>query len=360
MRKTILSLILMALLVGPGRATTGHLIDLKCPVCGAATQGTELFSTNNAAGADRDLLQRAGGGQPLLLLTVTCPKCHYSADSDDFEKPVDPELAAAVKAGRIKMPAYKTYPSEFYTEGLRAKDQPPAWVSHALIAEQMRLQGASPDELSHRLMQVVWSMRFEANPLRDLAGDEAWKLMIETLPLNPEETGNRADAEVLLARRALADLDKFPADKRQLVASTAAFLLRSHGENEELLEFLESYQPEVPWPLQETREAISLERAYQQQVLGPGPGEGGEAGAGLPQRGVVPPDGSEGEGPGGLYPGPGHEGPFRDPGALDSPAIEVALGLEMCYPARHVGSPDAGETGPGGAPSPHLRNHLAP
>lgn len=267
MRQIIVSLFLFALLVGTGRATTGHLIDLKCPVCGTATQGTELFSTNNAAGADRDLLQRAGGGQPILLLTVTCPQCHYSADSDDFEKPVDPKVAAAVKAGQIKMPAFKTYPSEYYTEGLRARDQPPAWVSHALIAEQMRLQGADPDDLSHRLMEVVWSMRFEANPLGDLASDEAWKLMLKTLPLSPDEGGNRADAEVLLARRALADLDKFPADQRQVVAGTAAFLLRSHGENEELLAFLSGYHPDVPWPVQETREAIALERGYQEQVL---------------------------------------------------------------------------------------------
>ncbi len=271
MRKIVLLVLILAAVAS---ATTGHLIALKCPVCGTATQGTELFSTNNAAGVDRDLLERAGGGQPLLLQTVTCPKCHYSADESEFEKPVDPKLAEAVKAGQFPVPAFKTYPSGAFTEGLRAPDQPPAWVSHALIAQQMRFLKAPPGEQSHRDMQVIWSMRFEANPLSDLAGDEAWKLMVDAAGLSPDETRNRANAEVLIARKAIAGLASFPADKRQLVAGTAACLLRAHGENEDVLKFLAAYTPTGAtaenWSsvVAETRAAITLERTYQELALG--------------------------------------------------------------------------------------------
>lgn len=267
--KRILTFLLL-MLTGVALATTGHLIDLTCPVCGTKTQGTEMFSTNTAAGADRDLLQRAGGGQPLLLSTVTCPQCHYSASEGSFAQPVDPRLAAWVKAG-VKVPAYKTYPSERFTEGLRAKDQPPAWVSHALIAEQMRFMGAPADDVSHRDMQVVWSMRFELNPLDDLAGEEGWKLIREAGQTAPDQ--NRADAELALSRQALANLDKFPADKRGLVVGTAAFLLRAHGENVDVLAALDSYEPTGPtaenWKsvAAETREAIALERTYQAKAL---------------------------------------------------------------------------------------------
>ncbi len=265
-------LTLFLLLLGVALATTGNLVPLKCPVCQTATQGTQLFSTNNAAGADRDLLERAGGGQPVLLQTVTCPSCHYSADTDDFEKSVDPALASAVKSGTFKLPAYKTYPDRF-TEGLRAKDQPPAWVSHALIAEQMRFRKEPASKLSHRDMVVVWCLRFEANPFTDHASEEAWKLMLEKVPLNPGLSRNRADGEVAAARKAVADLSVFPADKRQLVAGTAAYLLRNHGENADLLKFLEVYQPEGPiaetWRsvVEETRQVVGLERTYQEKAL---------------------------------------------------------------------------------------------
>lgn len=265
-------LTIVMLLLGVALATTGNLVPLKCPVCQTATRGTQLFSTNNAAGADRDLLERAGGGQPILLQAVTCPKCHYSADADDFEKPVDPTLATAVKSGTFKLPAYKTYPERF-TEGLRAKDQPPAWVSHALIAEQMRFSKEPASKFSHRDMVVVWCLRFEANPFADHASEEAWKLILEKVPLNPGESRNRADAEVAAARKAVADLSAFPAEKRQMVAGTAAFLLRSHGENVDLLKFLEAYQPEGPmadnWRsvVEETRQVVALERTYQEKAL---------------------------------------------------------------------------------------------
>ncbi|MEW6277512.1 MAG: hypothetical protein AB1758_02735, partial [Candidatus Eremiobacterota bacterium] len=219
-------------------------------------------------GIDRDLLERARGGQPVLLDPVTCPKCLYSASSDVFDEPVDEGTKKWILSKPLLVPQHRPGlrgPTEgMEPEGARF----PAWVRHDLIAQIRRHQGAGPDELSYRLCEVAWSVRFEENPFQEgFTSDEADAAVVASGVAVPDPAGRDDVAfDLAVARALLPKLPGLPPAQRRPAAMLAGFLLRTHGEHPELLEALPTLAlgSELEAAV---RTSIELERGYQARAL---------------------------------------------------------------------------------------------
>lgn len=264
---------LLALVVSaPARGTTARPLNLHCPVCGAATTGTAIMSTNNFGGIDHDFCRHAMGSQPLLLVATTCPKCHYSAYADDFEKKVPPELAKAVKGGALVMPAYSPVKATAADEGVESpRNSLPAWVRHDLVLQVLRLKKAPAFDQAWQMLVVAWAVRLEARI--DTGVETENEKVFEALVKRSGVKGDdRSGDSIKLGRWLISQLPKLTADEARVAAPAAIRLLRERGENGMLLSSLETLKigfPAERWPGVEKalRESAALEQKYQRMAV---------------------------------------------------------------------------------------------
>ncbi|CAN0477586.1 unnamed protein product, partial [Phaeothamnion confervicola] len=112
--RVLLFLIFLSL---PVAAHTGGKIKVTCPVCSTKFE-TQVTMSSTRMGALRDFEARGAVGSMYEDGVASCTACHYSWETDDFEKPVTPNLKKWVLSdikpkyakGEIdKVEAYKTY-----------------------------------------------------------------------------------------------------------------------------------------------------------------------------------------------------------------------------------------------------------
>lgn len=254
-------------------AGTGTTDSVDCPVCQTSTKVTLLMSSNNAGGSDRDFMTRCGGAYPLIVLPVTCPKCYYTAYSEEqFRESPPLELKAALLNSPpvVKLPEYEPIvpnsPLRFpFSEGLDSGEFTPSWVRYDLMSQQADYFERPPFE-RHRIEHMAaWSVRLEENPFQEYLADltsEDLQNALQALPR--KEYNNPADREIETARTLLA----LESPSRQQ-AVLAAFLLRTHGELAELEIALPRLEALIGEPsLTETaRNSIALERRYLERAL---------------------------------------------------------------------------------------------
>ena len=268
----VLVALLALAVIAPAWATTARPLKLTCPVCGAATTGTSIMSTNNFGGIDHDFCRHAVGSQPLLMVATTCPKCHYSAYADDFEKKVAPDVIKAVKGGALVVPSYAPVKTTAVDEGMESPPNSlPAWVRHDLVLQVLRLQKAPAFDQAWQMLVTSWAVRLEARI--DMGAEtESEKIFDALVKRSGVKGDDRSGDSVKLGRWLVSNLPKLSADEARVAAPAGIRLLRERGENGMLLSGLEALKlgfPAERWPAIEKalRESAALEQKYQRMAV---------------------------------------------------------------------------------------------
>jgi hypothetical protein len=267
-------------------ATNADEINLTCPVCGTPCRGRVIVSTDTYGGQDRDLFTRASGIQPIQLTPVTCPKCCYSEYTQCFENPVNDDIRYQILMEKALImpeipPRQETPERESSGIGNPARDvdKIPAWVKHDLIGQVMALKKEDPKTRAWQFMTTAWAVRVEQNPfeplLRRLSKDDASWLEKQPIPSFADDKGNRTERfrkSLEAALVLLSGISTYPAERRRAAAITGGYLLRFHGEHENLLRsmpILEPFFPKEEWVSLSARVASSvfLERKYQRRAV---------------------------------------------------------------------------------------------
>ena len=261
-------------LVSSGLAGTGEIRDRKCPVCEESLSVTVLFSSNNAGGADPDLMRRAGGAFPLIVEPILCSKCHFATWSvSSLDEPVPEKLKTALLAQESPfvvpefVPIVPSGPLRGpYTEGLDSKQTSPAWVRYDLLAQQFSFTGESAWLRYQAAHNAAWAVRLRENPLQEFLFDMTREQFTEALKGidSKKERDNPAADQIDAARKILKN-DALTKDQ----AVVAGFLLRTHGE----LTDLEEAWPRIVKAIGEehltskVQKSIALERVYLGKAL---------------------------------------------------------------------------------------------
>lgn len=268
MRPSLRLLLALVVLLGttaPSKATSVRTLDLVCPVCGTATKGVSIMSTNSFGGVDRDFCRHAVGSQPLLLVATTCPKCHYSAFADGFTTKPPAAIIQAVKKGALVVAPHASSKARTPSSDL------PAWVRHDLILQVLKLGKAPTFKVAWQALVTSWAVRLEARiDVGGAAEDEkAFQALVARSGLKGDD---RSSDSVKLGARLIHQLPTLPEKEAAVAARVAIRLLREHGENGLLLASLGALQKGFApdrWTSVEKalRESAQLEQKYQREAV---------------------------------------------------------------------------------------------
>ena len=274
MRPSLRLLLALVVLLGtaaPATATSVRPLDLVCPVCGTATKGVTVMSTNSFGGVDRDFCRHAIGSQPLLLVATTCPKCHYSAFADGFAAKPPAAVIEAVKKGALVVAPHASPKARGDEEGVAPSSNLPAWVRHDLILQVLRLGKASTFKLAWQALVTSWAVRLEAR--MDVGGAAEDEKTFEALVARSGIKGDdRSGDSVKLGAWLIRNLPTLPEKEAVVAAPVAIRLLRERGENGLLLASLGALQkgfaPDRWASIEKTlRESAQLEQKYQREAV---------------------------------------------------------------------------------------------
>ena len=255
-------------------ASTGRVEEVVCPVCQAKQKATFLFSSNTAGGADPDFMERCGGGFPLIICPVMCPKCKFVAPSGEvLEQPVAEKLKTALLQADPPFIVAEHRPIKpngplrgAFTEGLDAGDTAPAWVRYDMMAQQAPYKDATPLALMQIQQRAAWSVRLEENPFQQLGMDltrEQWSQALQGMPKRHQDS-NPAEDQIEAGRQLLR-----ASELSRPNAIIAGYLLRTHGE----LPDLEAAMPRLLEAIHENgledqlKTSFALERKYLERTL---------------------------------------------------------------------------------------------
>ena len=266
-----------ALLASQARATDSDALDGTCPVCGTPVTVYRLRSTNSFGGQDRDLFTQAYGDQGFIVVTASCPKCLYTARSEDFlpaEKrraQAPPGAAKAVSDG-VKRAILEEHALQV-PEGGRVDGKLVDWAKLDLAAQTATLREESDEELGWRSLEVAWAVRSGATfgakvPDRYPPDVVALREKRES----QDRKANPALVDLEAAKLLLGRLSKTPAAEKPLIAALAASLLRGHGEHGALLSALPRILACFPKAQaaaveKDLRGSIALEQKYQRAAM---------------------------------------------------------------------------------------------
>jgi len=253
-------------------ATTLAGRKVVCPICGTEFEITAIMSTNNFGGVDMDLLERARGTQPLLVLPATCPKCLYSGYRRDFSKnnKISKEVIEKIKVKKVLKPAIEITPE---TKRI------PAWVKYDLIAQTYKLLGKEEMAIAQQYLSASWAVRLSEYPktiLKHLGEEDtkkALKLISDRLRnIDWMKVKNQALFEVELGREFRKMAKNAGVEEKILRSAAAIALLRMHGENPDVEEILKSLKGQMPDEkynefYKSVMESINREKQFQKKAI---------------------------------------------------------------------------------------------
>jgi hypothetical protein len=235
----VVQLLLVWLLSSVSWAGTGSVIEKKCPVCSEKLSVTVLFSSNNAGGADPDLMERAGGAFPLIVEPILCSNCLFAAWSESsLDEPVSDELKQALLSEDppFVVPEHEPIVPNgplrgSFTEGLDSEQVTPAWVRYDLLGQQLAFLEGSAWLQFQAAQRGAWAVRLRENPFIEFLFDMSREEFEEALKglKQDKQRDNPATAQIEAARQLLT---KNELSKNEAVV--AGYLLRTHGELTEL------------------------------------------------------------------------------------------------------------------------------
>ncbi len=232
MKKFLLSVNFAMLILLGVFATTSHQEEVKCPACGSTVKLEVLSSTNNLGGMDWDFCSRAGGAQPILLIPGTCPNCYYSGYYGDFGK--DVEIPKEVKQKITKDKMLKPL--------LEMKDDRiPAYVKYDLIAQTCILTGKDDLRIGDQYLRGSWAVRliWWSNMLPDDVQKEVDDILEEHRKSKGDyERGNDAAIRTEWGYELSAKVPGLSGNKKAYTALAAIYLLKTFGENPEVIKLL--------------------------------------------------------------------------------------------------------------------------
>lgn len=211
-------------------------VRVTCPVDGTTFSATEILSTNQWGGVDRDWCPHAVRSFPMEHYVWVCPGCAFAGVKKDY---IDaPELSLELKEkirGGLKPPVE-------IRKGM-SQDDIPGHAKYDLLAQRESLRGADALQIGRTWIKASWASRQRGAV--DLPDFDEWTDLKRSRSLlrTPIElkTKNRAELELeqgaKLARE-LTDGKPAPGPGRILVLYLAAWLHRRHGENAEALRWL--------------------------------------------------------------------------------------------------------------------------
>lgn len=251
-------------------ATTLVKEKVICPVCNTLINTLVVGSTNNCAGCDMDLFERAAGDDPNLFYPITCPECAYSGFHSEFLS--DTTLPDTLKQ---KIKAKKAFISTPPVEELDLHNIP-AWAKYDFIAQKYQLTGRSPLLIAHIFHSASWAVRSEDEPLSGIDSNTINSVdsLINKKIIRKEliKANNPALYEIQLGRK-LAKIDSTLKTEERTLSSLAAIkLLREHGENKEVEDILPSLENKIPTEQFENlksklNKSIANERYFQEQTV---------------------------------------------------------------------------------------------
>lgn len=252
-------------------ATNLKKTEAKCPVCANRFSIAVVISTNSFGGIDPDLLERARGSQPVLYEIATCPRCYYSGYTDDFSPKA--KVPEKIKKACLSKKVFK--PKKSISRN--SKDcSVPAWISYDLLAQEYLFMKKGKDVIGNAFLRASWAVRLGWEPA--IYNDELFKemdvLLRDEFKKNSGEKKERNAAliEIESARSLWKQAQNPKSQNRKLLLLTSLYVLRSHGENTDilsLLPLLKDLLTEEEYKRLEayTTDSIFQERYYQKKVI---------------------------------------------------------------------------------------------
>lgn len=249
--------------------TTVMPIEVTCPVCGQKIAALSIVSTNTFGGQDTDLLTRAVGTQPILIVPIVCTNCYYAGYQKDFDKNVQ-------LSDEIKQKLRKTLKPPVPIKNTGDSEDVPAWARYDLMAQTYTTTGKSSEVVAFTYHCASWAVRLSSDVLGTFPEARREKIfsLLEKKKLEPAGglENNLAASTVEMGRQLSRQLPTAPQQERMLMGLAAIAFLREHGENPLAAETLLAIKDVMPaedfQKLQKSlSESIALEQNYQKKTL---------------------------------------------------------------------------------------------
>lgn len=251
----------------PLSATSIVKAKLRCPVCGKKFQVWVVATTNNFGGQDTDFYSCASGASPVPFSAHICPKCFYAGYRTDFGS--DVKFEDSIKAILRK----QLGPPPGFSKPVEANSWPP-WLKFEQIMRTYQVLHQPAEDIAYVCLRASWCVRMREvlYGVENEMSSSALGLSDSLIKASGGVDGNPAKREVTVGRELFHKVlsPSYLGNPAEPLA--AIYLLRSHGENEEVLTLIPYVEQHLTMTAFETlrdslQNSIALERYYQRLAI---------------------------------------------------------------------------------------------
>lgn len=166
---TFLGLIVIVLLVRANEKSKDEIInEVICPNCGFKFKAITVVRPDGRGGEDTDFLVRSLNVNPYSFMIWTCPRCYFSAGSEDFNKKLDPKGKGII---------YEKADIKKELNLISQKDIPD-WLKYENAIKYYKKTGKDNQFIAGLYLKASWVIRldtFQYTPEMEEISQKIWK-----------------------------------------------------------------------------------------------------------------------------------------------------------------------------------------